>query len=185
MNFTESEFSKFLTAVKFSAEKHRDQRRKGVDGSPYINHPISVAELLWEAGKVRDMNVLVAAILHDTIEDTETSPDEIKTVFGDDVLSLVRECTDDKSLPKNERKRLQILNAPHKSSRAKQIKLADKINNVEDITHHPPSHWDIRRRLEYLDWAEQVVAGLRNANGDLAAQFDEVVRAAREKLRSE
>ena len=86
MNFKESEFSKFLTAVKFSAEKHRDQRRKGIDGSPYINHPINVAELLWETGKVRDMNVLVAAILHDTIEDTETSPDEIRSVFGDDVL---------------------------------------------------------------------------------------------------
>lgn len=185
MDFTETQFSQFLNAVHFSAYKHRNQRRKGVDGSPYINHPIAVAELLWRVGQVRDMNLLVAAILHDTIEDTETGAEELEALFGGEVLALVQECTDDKSLPKLERKRLQILHAPHKSSGAKQIKMADKISNVEDITHNPPGDWSRERRLEYLDWAEQVVAGLRDANAGLAGHFDETLKSARQKLAAE
>lgn len=185
MEFNETQFSQFLTAVNFSAYKHRDQRRKGADGSPYINHPIMVAELLWRVGHVRDMNILVAAILHDTIEDTGTQPEEIESLFGSHVLSMVQECTDDKSLPKAERKRLQVLNASHKSPGAKQIKLADKTSNVEDVMNHPPADWSLQRRMEYLDWAEQVVAGIRDANADLANYFDETVKQARQKLATE
>jgi (p)ppGpp synthase/HD superfamily hydrolase len=185
MEFNETQFSQFLTAVNFSAHKHRDQRRKGEDGSPYINHPIMVAELLWRVGQVRDMNILVAAILHDTIEDTETQPTEIESLFGSEVLALVQECTDDKSLAKAERKRLQILNAPHKSAGAKQIKLADKTSNVEDVMNQPPAGWSLQRRVEYLDWAEQVVAGVRDANADLANYFDEILGRARQKLVTE
>ncbi len=185
MDFNESQFALFLSAVKFSAHKHRDQRRKGTDASPYINHPITVAEMLWSVGKVRDMNTLVAAILHDTIEDTDTKPEEIKEHFGSAVLSLVQECTDDKSLPKAERKRLQILNAPHKSTGAKQLKLADKTSNVTDISNSPPADWSLQRRLEYLDWAEGVVLGLRGANADLEKHFDETIKKARTKIEEE
>ena len=185
MDFSESQFALFLSAINFSAHKHRHQRRKGIDDLPYINHPITVAEMLWSVGQVRDLNTLVGAILHDTLEDTETTPEEIKQLFGDEILSLVQECTDDKSLPKEERKRLQILNAPHKSTSAKQIKLGDKISNVIDISNSPPANWSLQRRLEYLDWAENVVSGLRGANAELEKHFDEAVSKARKKIEAQ
>ncbi|NJO16025.1 MAG: bifunctional (p)ppGpp synthetase/guanosine-3',5'-bis(diphosphate) 3'-pyrophosphohydrolase [Thioploca sp.] len=150
-----------LTALKFSAEKHRHQRRKDQETSPYINHPIQVAELLWQQGEIRDIVTIVGALLHDTLEDTNATPEEINELFGTEVLTLVQEVTDDKSLPKPQRKRLQIELASHKSIRAKQVKLADKICNVYDITYSPPQAWSLERRQEYLEWSEQVVAGLR------------------------
>lgn len=173
-----------LRAVKFSALKHRDQRRKDTQASPYINHPISVAAMLMEVGSVHDVDILVAAILHDTIEDTKTSPDEIKKLFGKRVLSLVQEVTDDKSLPKTKRKQLQIENAPHKSHGAKLIKLADKISNVYDITHSPPN-WPLKRKAAYLSWSDKVVHGLRGSNKALEALYDKVLKEARKKLEAE
>jgi len=161
-----------LNAIRFSAEKHRHQRRKDNAQSPYINHPIEVAQLLWDVGGVRNIDVLLAAILHDTIEDTHTYPEEIRDNFGDEVLSLVLEVTDDKSLPKNERKRLQIENASHKSMSAKLIKLGDKCCNIRDLLALPPENWSFERRREYLLWAEQVVAGLRGTNEALEDYFD-------------
>ncbi len=185
MEFSEEQLTQFLSAINFSAHKHRNQRRKGADAFPYINHPIMVAEMLWRVGEVRDMPTLIAALLHDTIEDTDAQPEEIEAFFGREVLLLVQECTDDKSLPKAERKRLQILNAPHKSAAAKQIKLADKISNVSDVAESPPAHWDWQRRADYLSWAENVVAGLRGANRQLEAYFDEVIEKARRQLQEE
>jgi (p)ppGpp synthase/HD superfamily hydrolase len=126
--------------------------------------------------------VLIAAVLHDTIEDTTATESEIREYFGENVLSLVREVSDDKSLPKPERKRLQILNAPHKSTAAKQIKLADKIHNIRDITLTPPVDWSEQRQLEYLDWAEAVVAGLRGANQALEDEFDAGMTVARARF---
>lgn len=161
-----------IKAIRFSADKHRHQRRKDSAQSPYINHPIEVAQLLWDIGGVRDMNVLLAAILHDTVEDTQTRPDEIQDRFGDEVLSLVLEVTDDKSLPKGERKRLQVETAPHKSFGAKLIKLGDKCCNIRDLLAMPPENWDIERRREYLLWAEKVVDGMRGTNKDLEDYFD-------------
>jgi GTP diphosphokinase / guanosine-3',5'-bis(diphosphate) 3'-diphosphatase len=183
MEFTETEFSAFLRAVQFSARKHSNQRRKDAEASPYINHPIAVAELLWRVGEVKEMNTLIAALLHDTLEDTETGPEEIAAVFGEEVLALVQEVSDDKSLAKAERKRLQIQNAPHKSEAAKQIKLGDKISNLLDITYSPPADWNLQRRIEYLDWAQQVVEGLRGANAKLEAQFDQVLGNARQRFK--
>lgn len=161
--------------MRFSAEKHRLQRRKGLEASPYINHPIHVAETLWEVGGIRDIVVIIAALLHDTLEDTDTTHEEIQTLFGNDVLQVILEVTDDKTLPKMERKRLQIENAPHKSIRAKQLKLADKICNVYDITYAPPHNWSLQRRQEYITWSEQVVAGLRGTNAALEAYYDTLV----------
>jgi guanosine-3',5'-bis(diphosphate) 3'-pyrophosphohydrolase len=137
-----------LRAVDFAAEKHRDQRRKDADRSPYINHPIAVAKLLAQVGGLSDLLTLQAAILHDTIEDTKTTPDELKDEFGVEVRDLVVEVTDDKLLPKAERKRLQIKHAPHLSERARVIKIADKICNILDITHSPPTDWTLERRVE-------------------------------------
>ena len=148
-----------LKALTFAARKHRDQRRKDAEASPYINHPIEVAEIIARIGGVDDVTVLQAALLHDTVEDTQTSPDELEREFGATVRKLVEEVTDDKSLPKQERKRLQIQHAPHLSPRAKLIKLADKICNVRDVTHSPPKDWDERRRVAYFDWAAKVIAG--------------------------
>src|SRR5581483_772012 len=171
MDFSENT-GLLIKALRFSADKHRYQRRKDQAQSPYINHPIEVAQLLWDVGGVREINVLLAALLHDTIEDTQTQPDEIRSLFGDEVLSLVLEVTDDKSLPKSERKRLQIENAPHKSIGAKLIKLADKCCNVRDLTGSPPKDWSMERRREYLLWTEQVINGLRGTNMELEAYYE-------------
>jgi len=185
MLFEDCDISQILSAIQFSADKHRDQRRKDREASPYINHPINVADILWRIGEVRDINVIVAAILHDTLEDTDTSENEIEELFGKDVLSLVQEVTDDKSLPKEVRKQLQIEHAPHKSHGAKQIKLADKTSNVRDIANSPPSDWTLQRRAEYLNWAANVVDGLRCANKELETWFDKILADAHEKLKSD
>jgi guanosine-3',5'-bis(diphosphate) 3'-pyrophosphohydrolase len=171
--------AQLLRALAFSAQKHRDQRRKDREASPYINHPIEVAHLLAAVGGVTDITVLVAAVLHDTIEDTETTAPQLEQAFGRDVRVLVEEMTDDKRLPKAERKRLQVERAQHKSYRAKLIKLGDKICNVRDVTHSPPADWPLARRREYLDWTEQVVAGCRGVNAALERCYDQALTEGR------
>ncbi len=171
-----------IKALRFSADKHRYQRRKDQARSPYINHPIEVAHLLWEVGHVREINVILAALLHDTIEDTQTAPEEISALFGDEVLALVLEVTDDKSLPRDERKRLQVELASHKSPDAKLIKLADKTCNLHDLVASPPQDWSLGRRREYLKWTEQVVAGLRGTNPALEARYDEELSKGKSSL---
>jgi guanosine-3',5'-bis(diphosphate) 3'-pyrophosphohydrolase len=171
-----------LKAIRFAAEKHIDQRRKDSKSSPYINHPIQVAETLWTVGEIRDLNLLVASILHDTVEDTGTNPEEIRAEFGEDVLALVLEVTDDKSLPKQERKQLQVETAPHKTHSAKLLKLADKICNVRDILVTPPEDWSLERRQEYLLWTERVVAGLRGVNERLESRYDELLVSGKRSL---
>lgn len=171
-----------LKALRFAAEKHSDQRRKNAKASPYINHPIQVAEILWRVADVRDEILLVAAILHDTIEDTDAKPEDVRTEFGEEVLALVMEVTDDKSLPKATRKQLQVEHAPQKSYRAKLLKIADKISNVGDIISTPPRDWSLERRKEYLLWTEQVVAGLRGVNEKLERQYDELLMKGKQSL---
>ena len=173
----------FLKAIHFSANKHRDQRRKDVPQSPYINHPIDVAQTLWEIGGVRDRIPLIAAILHDTLEDTETTPEEIRALFGEEVLSVVLEVTDDKSLPGPVRKQLQIEHAPHISGKAKLVKLADKICNLYDLIHSPPHLWTLGRKQAYLLWTEQVVAGLRGTNTALENHYDELLASGKRILK--
>jgi guanosine-3',5'-bis(diphosphate) 3'-pyrophosphohydrolase len=161
-------------ALVFAASRHRNQRRKDSDHSPYINHPLDVVDLLWRLGGVRDPVTLVAAALHDTVEDTATTPDEIEILFGRDVRDLVLEVTDDKLLPKEVRKRLQVEHAAQKSLRAKTLKLADKITNVRDIRARPPEDWPDERRVVYVQWAQEVVNGLRGTNPALEAEFDRI-----------
>lgn len=174
-----------LKALHFAADKHRDQRRKGAEASPYINHPIEVAEILARVGGVRDPVTLQGAVLHDTLEDTHTLPKELEEAFGSDVRRVVEEVTDDKSLEKHERKRKQVEHAPHLSERAKQIKLADKISNVRSMTHAPPASWSLERRLEYLKWSKQVVGGLRGCNEALENLYDQLLKEARRAVKSQ
>lgn len=160
-----------LTAARFAAERHRDQRRKGDDAAPYINHPIGVAAALAEHG-IDDTELLVAALLHDTVEDTETCLEEIDALFGARVAAIVEEVSDDKSLPKAERKRLQVEHAPHKTNDAKMLKIADKTNNLRDILNSPPD-WPDERKKAYFDWAKSVIDQMRGAHPGLEAAFDE------------
>ncbi|MDH5632090.1 MAG: HD domain-containing protein [Gammaproteobacteria bacterium] len=165
-----------LKALDFAADKHRHQRRKGAEASPYINHPIDLANVLWHEGGVTDAVVIAAAILHDTIEDTETTIDELRNLFGERICEIVLEVTDDKDLPPDQRKRIQVEKAPHASHMAKQVKLADKICNLRDILAYPPHGWDAGRKRRYFDWALDVVNGLRGANESLEQAFDEVYK---------
>jgi (p)ppGpp synthase/HD superfamily hydrolase len=174
--------ARILDALAFAAVKHRDQRRKDRSASPYINHPIRVAQLLAGPGQVASEDLIVAAILHDTIEDTLTTDLEIREQFGAAVAQLVLEVTDDKSLEKDERKRLQVERAPQKSIPAKQLKIADKTANVQDLAADPPADWSRERIAGYLDWSERVVAGCRGVNPDLERHFDEALATARNSL---
>ena len=160
-----------LRAAAFAAEKHRLQKRKDVEASPYINHPIQLSLILVEAN-IEDPVVLAAALLHDTIEDTNTTLDEIEIVFGPEIAQIVDECSDDKSLTKLERKQAQIDHAAKISHKAKLVKLADKIANVGDIHRTPPAGWSEERKREYFDWAKKVVDQMRGANAILEARFD-------------
>lgn len=163
---------KLVAAIAFAADKHRNQRRKDHESSPYINHPIALANVLVNEAGVEDERVLVAAVLHDTVEDTETTEQELLRLFGKDVADIVMEVTDDKCLPKAERKRLQVEHAPHISRRAKLVKLADKICNLRDIAKSPPADWPLERKQEYFDWAKNVVDALRGVHPGLEAIFD-------------
>jgi guanosine-3',5'-bis(diphosphate) 3'-pyrophosphohydrolase len=173
-----------LRAIDFAARKHRDQRRKGAEASPYINHPIAVALLLAEIGGVTDTEILAAAILHDTLEDTDTTAEDLTAAFGALIRKIVEEVTDDKTLRKDARKRRQIDHAAHLSADAVFIKLGDKIANVLDVTHSPPANWDIDRRREYLEWAEAVVSHCPSVNAALERHFAQVLEEGRRLLLS-
>ena len=161
-----------LDALAFAAEKHRRQRRKDRHASPYINHPIALAQVLAREGRVKDERILAAARLHDTIEDTRTSFAELQRRFGRPIARMVLEVTDDKRLRRATRKRLQVEKAPRLSRGAKLVKLADKTCNLRDLARRPPVGWDRRRRREYFDWAKQVIDRLRGVNARMEAAFD-------------
>jgi hypothetical protein len=165
-----------LKGVQFAALKHQYQTRKDPQQTPYIIHPIGVANHLLMVGKVRDPDILIGALLHDTVEDTETTFEEIQLAFGSRVEGFVREVTDDKSLPKEERKALQILHAPDKSAGAAQIKLGDKFYNLSDLLQSPPPDWDDERIGAYFDWAEKVVRALPWVNAPLFEAVEEKIR---------
>lgn len=161
-----------LRALAFAAERHSGQRRKDAAASPYINHPIALADVLANEGRVLDVVVLSAAMLHDTIEDTATTADELAMHFGPRIAAVVVEVSDDRSLDKATRKLRQIEHAPHLSPEAKLVKLADKICNLRDILASPPVHWPLQRQQAYFDWSAQVIAGVRGIHPQLEAVFD-------------
>lgn len=172
-----------LKAAQFAALKHKDQLRKGSDELPYIVHLIATALLIAEVGGVNDPEILAAALLHDTLEDTDTTSEELTAAFGERVCRLVEEVSDDRSLEKAVRKRLQIEHAPELSPEAVLIKLADKISNVIDLTNSPPVKWDLEQRTEYIDWAEAVINNCPKVNRALEKRFAEVVEQGRTMLR--
>jgi guanosine-3',5'-bis(diphosphate) 3'-pyrophosphohydrolase len=166
-----------LSAAVFAAEKHAKQRRKGAAAEPYINHLLEVAQLVADAIREPDTNLLIAALLHDTIEDVGVTGEELVQRFGNDVATLVVEVTDDKSLPKEEPKRLQIAHASKISARAQTIKLADKISNLRSILSSPPADWSFERRKEYFTWAKQVVDGFTAPNPALKEEFENTIQS--------
>lgn len=172
----------FIDALQFVATKHRHQRRKDAQQSPYVNHLVDVVDLLWHQGGIRDEPILLAGLLHDTLEDTDASPAEICTRYGQAVLGMVEEVTDDRRLPRPERKRQQVLHAPLLSYGARCIKLADKSANVRDLSPQLPIDWSMERRRTYLQWSLQVVTGLRGTNSGLEAHFDQTWQAASQSL---
>jgi guanosine-3',5'-bis(diphosphate) 3'-pyrophosphohydrolase len=177
--------NQFVTALAFSAKKHRDQRRKDVETSPYINHPIALSDVLINEGGVLNWDVLCAALLHDTIEDTQTTEEELISIFGKNIASIVMEVTDDKTLPKAQRKLEQIRHAATSSHEAKLVKLADKICNLRDILSSPPSGWDLNRKQEYFEWSAQVISGVRGTNSKLEKIVDALLDQGRVLHQSE
>ena len=171
-----------LQAAHFSADKHRDQRRKGSRNTPYINHPLEVAERINRIGRIEDVTILVAAILHDTIEDTETTAEELAVLFGPAVAKLVSELTVDKEPYWTVRKRNEIDDAPKMSDGAKLIKISDKTSNLADTISNPPGEWTLQRRRDYLEFARLVVDGCRGVNAALDAEFDRVAEEARKRF---
>lgn len=165
-----------LKAAQFAAEKHKNQRRKDAHATPYINHPLNLAYILSNEAGITDPTTLVAAILHDTIEDTETSEAEIQHHFGSEIAGIVREVTDNKSLSKIDRKRLQIKNGPKKSYKAKLVKFADKIANLRDIATHPPQDWSLARQQEYFEWAMEVINAMGETHTTLERLFKEAYK---------
>jgi len=162
----------FLKALKFAADKHKNQKRKNFAGTPYINHLIDVANLISEKGGVDDEIILTAAVLHDTIEDTDTTAEELTLLFGGKICHIVLEMSDDKTLDKKVRKQKQVEDSRHKSYEARVIKIADKISNVKDVLYNPPALWTTSRRRDYLFWAREVVNSIRGTNAGLEAEFD-------------
>ena len=172
MSIEENDLKLLLKALQFSALKHRNQRRKDIDASPYINHPISLADILCNEGHITDVEVICGALLHDTVEDTKTTPEELESEFGSAIKNIVMDVTDDKSLDKADRKQAQIDHAAHISDEAKLVKLADKISNLRDVSVNPPPNWSLQRRQEYFDWAKRVIDELRGINPHLESIFD-------------
>jgi len=165
-------------AFHYACECHAKQRRKGTSAEPYVNHLADVARRVAEATGGQDINLIAAALLHDCIEDVGVTCGDLVTAFGEDIALLVAEVTDNKSLEKAERKRLQVVNAPKKSDRAKMLKLADKASNLRALVASPPD-WPMSRKLEYADWAEIVAQGLRGVNEALENEFDAAITAVR------
>ena len=174
MSIEEGDLKLLLKALQFSALKHKNQRRKDIDASPYINHPISLASILCNEAHVTDVEVICGALLHDTVEDTQTTPEELESEFGPVIKNIVMDVTDDKSLKKHERKQAQIDHAAHINDKAKLVKLADKISNLRDVSLNPPPEWSLERRQEYFDWANKVIEQIRGINPVLESIFDEI-----------
>jgi guanosine-3',5'-bis(diphosphate) 3'-pyrophosphohydrolase len=173
MKISQEDLKQLLKALAFAAHKHKDQRRKDTDSSPYINHPITLANILCNEGHITDTDVICAALLHDTVEDTDTTAEELEHEFGATISRIVMDVTDDKTLDKAVRKQRQIEHAAHISEPAKLVKLADKISNLRDVASCPPEDWSAERCQEYFDWANAVIDQLRGVHEPLEAIFDE------------
>ncbi len=172
-----------IKAALYAAEKHKYQRRKGFNQVPYINHPLKVVDTLIDCGE-HDHDLLIAAVLHDVIEDTDATEDEIAELFNTEISKLVMEVSDNKDLPYTIRKEQQVESAPNLSHKAKLIKVADKICNIKDILNYPLD-WSPERKLAYLSWSKEVVEGCRGINGQLESVFDRIIEEGSLQLQEE
>lgn len=184
----ETDLARLLRAAVFAARVHATHRRKGAAAEPYVNHVLEVAEIL--AAHAAPPDAILAALLHDAVEDSDEDPEpctlaQIEAAFGAAVAGIVAEVSDDKSLPKEVRKGLQVRRGPGTSAAAKQLRLADKISNLNAISASPPKGWDHARRLEYVGWCGRVAAGLRGVNPALDALFEATYREAVRRLAAE
>lgn len=167
-----------LRAADAAARWHVHQRRKGAAEEPYVNHLLEVAMLVAEATNGQDPDLVIAALLHDAIEDQEVPRSVIAEMFGEQVTALIEEVTDDKTVEKQERKRRQVETAARKSQRAKILKLADKTSNLNAVAASPPPDWTVKRRLEYVRWAREVAAGLKGVSSWLEEEFEQAAKGA-------
>jgi (p)ppGpp synthase/HD superfamily hydrolase len=177
-----SDLVQLTRAADYAARRHVGQRRKGERAEPYINHLTEVAALLAEATGGEDAVLVMGGLLHDTLEDTGATYDDLSQRFGAEVAALVAEVTDDKSLPQRERKRLQVETTPAKSRRAKLLKIADKTSNLRGLVSSPPAGWSDERLRDYVVWAEEVVRSCRGLNARLEAAFDAAHAEARRRF---
>jgi guanosine-3',5'-bis(diphosphate) 3'-pyrophosphohydrolase len=173
-----------LKVLRFASEKHRHQRRKDKERSPYINHPIDVAERIWNRGGYHEVNAVCAALLHDTVEDTDATFEEIEGLFGKEITDIVREVTDDKSLPKASRKQAQIDHGPHLSTGARHIKLGDKTSNVTDVCRSTPPDWSEERCNEYLDWTKRMIDTISGTNIQMEKDYLDILAEAKAKIKN-
>jgi (p)ppGpp synthase/HD superfamily hydrolase len=173
---------RIMQAADAAARWHVHQRRKGQAAEPYVNHLIEVASLIAAATEGQEPEAVIAALLHDAVEDQGVTVEQIASDYGSSVAGIVKDVTDDKSLPKTERKRLQVETAGHKSREARLIKLADKTSNLRAIASSPPAGWSVERRLEYVRWAREVVMRIRGTSPWLERQFDEAATRAEQSV---
>ena len=180
--FTESDMTTIIRALAYAAGHHSNQKRKGENAEPYINHLIDVLHILWEIGEIRDITTLTAALLHDAVEDTDVTAEELTELFGEEISDIVMEVTDNRDLAKEHRKRLQVEHAAHLSTEASFIKLADKISNISDIISAPPSNWSRKQQRAYVAWGKEVIDRLRGIHPQLEKHFDIVYEEAQQRL---
>ncbi|XP_002157565.3 guanosine-3',5'-bis(diphosphate) 3'-pyrophosphohydrolase MESH1 [Hydra vulgaris] len=171
-----NDIKKLVEAFDFAAKKHSKQTRKNIDKTPYINHPIGVASIISSEAGITDVDILISAVLHDTVEDTNTTFEELEINFGKKIRGIVEECSDDKTLEKDVRKQMQIEKAPFSSYEAKVVKLADKLYNLRDLLINTPVGWSEGRVNEYFIWALQVVRGLKGTNSVLETELESIFR---------
>lgn len=174
--------TRLLRAIRFASEQHRDHRRKGVTAAPYINHPIAVAEQLARAGFGEDTDLLMAAVLHDVVEDTVATEQDLAELFGEGVTGIVMEVTDDKRLEEKERKRQAVRTIAGKSRKAQLLKLSDLIANVYDVIHTPPN-WSRGRKERYLDWCEQVAGEMGGVHPVMERHLSKLLVEGRKKVK--
>lgn len=175
ITYTMAELMLLLKTADFAARKHKDQRRKAADSAPYINHPVGVAYIAASLGGITDVVVLQAALLHDTIEDTDTTYEELVAEFGAEVADVVMEVTDDKTLSKPDRKRAQVVHVRNMSDRAKLVKLCDKLYNLRDLLSNPPVGYSVERIQGYCLWSRTVLEGARGLNAALECALDDEI----------
>ena len=179
-----SELRRLTRALAFAAEAHRNHRRKGASQEPYINHLIEVADLVASV-EDGDVDVLIAALLHDVLEDTGTGYDELAAAFGERVARIVKENSDDMTLPKPERQRVRLAGIGKKSREARLVKFADTISNLRAFAVSPPAGWSNDRRLGYLDSCRNLMDAGRGSNTKIERIFDDTAKAVEQAIRTE